>query len=95
VNLEFRRTLTGNKWDVWIALVQRLMLISLSDDDKDTFVRKLTTSRSFTVKSMYTDYMNGYTVHLRKYIWKLKVSLKVRIFIWFLHKKKLSSPKTI
>jgi hypothetical protein len=29
LNIEFRRTLTGNKWDAWIALVQRLILVTL------------------------------------------------------------------
>jgi hypothetical protein len=33
--------------------------------------------------------MNGHTVFLKKYIWKLKVSLKIRIFMWFLHRKVL------
>jgi hypothetical protein len=82
LNLEFRRSLTGNKWDAWIDLVQRLMFISLSDE-KDALVWRLTTSGSFSVKSMYADYMNGHTIFLRKYIWKLKIPLKVRIFMWF------------
>jgi hypothetical protein len=86
LNIEFRRTLTGNKWDAWIALVQRLILVTLSEE-KDIFVWKLTTSGSFTVKSMYEDYMNGHTIYLRKYIWKLKIPLKVKIFMWFLHRK--------
>jgi hypothetical protein len=86
LNLEFRRSLTGNKWAAWIDLVQRLMSISLSDE-KDALVWRLTTSGSFSVKSMYADYMNGHTIFLRKYIWKLKIPLKVRIFMWFLHKK--------
>jgi hypothetical protein len=50
-------------------------------------VWKLTTSGSFTVKLMYADLMNGHTVFLRKYIWKLKVPLKVKIFMWFLYQK--------
>jgi hypothetical protein len=56
-------------------------------DDPDNFVWKLTTSGLFTVKSMYADLMNGHTVFLRKYIWKLKVPLKVKIFMWFLYHK--------
>jgi hypothetical protein len=36
---------------------------------------------------MYVDMMNGHTVFLRKYIWKLKVPLKIKIFMWFLHHK--------
>jgi hypothetical protein len=30
--------------------------------------------------------MNGHTIFLRKYIWKLKVPLEIKIFMWFLHR---------
>jgi hypothetical protein len=62
------------------------MFISLSDEN-DAFMWRLTTFGSFLVKSMYPDYMNGHTIFLRKYIWKLEIPLKVHIFMWFLHKK--------
>ena len=39
------------------------------------------------VKSMYAEKMNGHTPFLPKYIWKLKVPLKIKIFMWFLYKK--------
>jgi hypothetical protein len=86
LNIKFRRILLGNNWDLWLALVHRLMAVRLTDDP-DNFVWKLTTSGLFTVKSMYADLMNGHTVFLRKYIWKLKVPLKVKIFMWFLFHK--------
>jgi hypothetical protein len=56
-------------------------------EDPDVFVWKLTTNGVFSVKSMYTDMMNGHTVFLRKYLWKIKVPLKIKIFMWFLYKK--------
>ena len=31
--------------------------------------------------------MNGHTPFLRKYLWKLKVPLKIKIFMWFLYRK--------
>ena len=67
VHIEFRRNLTGNRWDAWLHLIQRIMTINLTNDD-DKFVWKLTTSGSFTVKSMYKDSLNDNTVDLRKYI---------------------------
>jgi hypothetical protein len=79
LNIEFRRTLTENKWSSWLYLVRRLMDIQLSGD-QDSFVWNLTPSGVFSVKSMYLDYMNGHTVYLRKYIWKIKAPLKIRIF---------------
>jgi hypothetical protein len=33
--------------------------------------------------------MNGHAKYLKKYIWKIKVPLKIKIFIWFLHHKVL------
>jgi hypothetical protein len=53
----------------------------------DVFKWKLTDSGIFSVKSMYLDWMNGHTVYLRKYLWKLKIPLKIKIFMWFLSNK--------
>jgi hypothetical protein len=33
---------------------------------------------------MYANMMNGHTVFLCKYLWKIKVPLKIKIFMWFL-----------
>jgi hypothetical protein len=57
------------------------------NDEPDRFKWHLTTTGSFLVKSMYADIMNGHTVFLKKYLWKIKVPLKIRIFIGFLYKK--------
>jgi hypothetical protein len=35
------------------------------------------------VKSMYLDLMNGHAIYLRKYLWKWKISLKIKIGMWF------------
>jgi hypothetical protein len=86
LNIGFRRTLSGNKWDKWIHLLWRLILVQLTDVD-DVFRWKLTTSVYFSVKSMYHDLLNDQPVYLRKYIWNMKVPLKIKIFMWFLHKK--------
>jgi hypothetical protein len=43
----------------------------------------------FTVKSMYLDYMDDHTKYLHKYLWKIRVPLKIKVFMWFLHKKVL------
>jgi hypothetical protein len=36
---------------------------------------------------MYLDLLKGHIVYLNKYIYTLKVPLKIRIFKWFLHRK--------
>lgn len=62
------------------------MMVNLSDEP-DRFVWKLTTYGLFSVKSMYEDLMNDHTPYLRKYLWKLKIPLKIKIFMWFLSNK--------
>jgi hypothetical protein len=86
LNISFRRTLNGNKWERWTHLLHRLILVQLNDNE-DRFTWNLTESGVFSVKSMYNDLLSGHTVSLKKHIWKLKVPLKIKIFMWFLHKK--------
>jgi hypothetical protein len=65
LNIGFRRNLHGNKWDRWIHLLHRLIVVQLTDND-DIFKWSLTTSGMFSVKSMYLDLLNGHTVYLQK-----------------------------
>jgi hypothetical protein len=88
LNIGFRRTLDGSKWDEWMHLCNRLILVHLNDEP-DRFVWKLTKSGIFTVKSMYEDLMNYHEHFPTKYLWKLKVPLKIKIFMWFLRRKVL------
>jgi hypothetical protein len=55
LNIEFRRTLTGNNWEVWLLLLQHLIPVNLTED-LDIFVSKLITSGTLSVKSMYAKY---------------------------------------
>ena len=80
LNIAFRRHLSGNKWNDWLHLCQRLMAVNLTPEP-DSFVWKLTNTDFFTVKSLYLDLMNDSTRYLHKYLWKLKVPLKVKIFM--------------
>jgi hypothetical protein len=65
LNIGFRKNLHGNKWDRWIHLLHRLIVVQLTDND-DIFKWSLTTSGLFSVKSMYLDLLNGHTVYLQK-----------------------------
>jgi hypothetical protein len=69
-----------------LHLVRQLINVELTNE-KDTFTWNLTTSGTFTVKSMYLDLINDDTKYLKKYIWKIKVPLKIKVFMWFVHRK--------
>ena len=86
VNLSFRRSLTWNRWNRWMHLINRRIRVQLMNE-QDQFTWSLTNSGKFTVKSLYLDFMSGHANFLRKYIWKMKVPLKIRIFMWFLYRK--------
>jgi hypothetical protein len=78
--IRFHRALTWHKWNSWVSLVRTLMRVHLNDEP-DSFKWHLTTKCVFTDKPMYTDYMNGHTLFLKKYLWKIKVPLKIGIFM--------------
>jgi hypothetical protein len=56
----FTRRLDGNKWDLWVHLCSRLMGVRLNNGAY-SFVQKLTSLGTFTVKLIITDLMNGHT----------------------------------
>jgi hypothetical protein len=86
LNIAFHRTLTWNRWNIWLHLVQRLISVQLTNE-KDPCIWDLTTFGTFTVKSMYLDLLDDDTKYHKKYIWKMKVPLKIKVFMWFLHRK--------
>ena len=86
LNITFRRSLTGNRWGKWLELVNRLMHFTLSNT-QDVFVWRLTSTGIFSVKSMYLDLLNNQPRFSSKYIWKIKVPLKIKIFMWLLHRQ--------
>jgi hypothetical protein len=88
LNIEFRRSLIGGWWDCWLHLLHRLIDVQFHPHD-DEFKWSLTQSGSFTVKSMYLDLLNDNTIYLHKYLWKLKVPLKTKIFMWFVQRKEI------
>jgi hypothetical protein len=88
LNVGLTRVLRDGRCERWLHLVQRLINVQLFEEP-DSFIRHLTTFGIFTVKSLYEEYMNEDTRYLQKYIWKSKIQLKIKISMWFLHKKVL------
>ena len=48
---------------------------------------KLTKNGEFSVKSMYFDIINASVIPSSKHVWKVKVPLKIKVFMWFVHKQ--------
>ena len=86
LNIQFRRTLAGNRWEVWLHLVRRLMEVQLSQQP-DQLRWKLTRTEEFTVKSMCLDFINSSSIPSSKHVWRVKVPLKIKVFMWFVHKQ--------
>ena len=85
-NIWFRRDLIGPRLLSWHNLLSRLDSINLTQG-RDVFHWKLTTSGSYTVDSMYRALMHSEVpVNNNKKIWKSKIPLKVKIFMWYLRR---------
>ena len=55
-------------------------------DANDSFNWTLTQNSAFTVKSMYNNLMLTNRLPCESVVWKLKIPLKIKIFLWYLQK---------
>ena len=85
LNISFRRTLLGPKLRDWSNLVPQIAPFNLVDGS-DSFRWNLTKSGLFTVRSMYLHLINTHHPFRHKKIWKIKVPLKIKIFLSYLKK---------
>ena len=81
LEVEFRRTLVGNKLLEWNHLVARMANIN-QQHGIDSFVWSLHKTGSFTVNSTYS-YLISNGLKVSQVVWRLKIPLKIKIFIWF------------
>ncbi|XP_066160362.1 uncharacterized protein [Oryza sativa Japonica Group] len=85
LNVSFRRALVGQNLTLWYNLCASIAHIQL-DDSTDCFRWNYHQNGHFSVKSMYlASISNGY-IDRNKFIWKLKMPLKIKIFMWYLLK---------
>jgi hypothetical protein len=83
-NISFRRNLVGPKLIAWLNLIDRLANVKLRDIP-DVFKWNLHQSRIFSVPSIYNALINIDIIPNNPYIWKINISLKIKIFLWFLY----------
>jgi hypothetical protein len=83
LNVAFRRSLIGNNLQSWHHLVSKLVNFLLTDQ-RHHFIWTLKQNGQFTVRSMYTSLIARLPAPRKSVIWKLKLPLKVKIFVWYL-----------
>lgn len=81
-NVSFRRSLVGLKLIAWTELLDRLINVNLSPGH-DEFRWNLHANGVSSVKSMYQALIHSDVPIDSNNLWKLKVPLKIKIFLWF------------
>uniref|UniRef100_A0A452XBT8 Reverse transcriptase zinc-binding domain-containing protein n=1 Tax=Aegilops tauschii subsp. strangulata TaxID=200361 RepID=A0A452XBT8_AEGTS len=84
-DISFHRDLLGTRLAAWNELLTRLEDIQLSYEP-DTFRWNLHQNGKFSVKSMYDAMVHCDVPVDNRKLWKLKIPLRVKIFLWFLNK---------
>ena len=80
LNISFRRAAVDNKLVEWQHLVAQIAHVNLVDGS-DTFRWTLTKSGLYTVRSWYLHLIDRQPPFRHKFIWKLKIPLKIKIFL--------------
>jgi hypothetical protein len=86
LNVSFRRYLTPNNLVLWNNLVGRIMHVQLNDQN-NVFIWNLHQHGQYTVHTLYLALMNKGTTQVNKQMWRLKVPIKIKIFMWYMHKE--------
>jgi hypothetical protein len=79
----FRRALIGHNILSWNSLVLRMVNVHLNDQD-DILRWSLIKMGQFSTRSMYNAILNLNILPNLRFLWKIKIPLKVKIFLWFL-----------
>jgi hypothetical protein len=84
-NISFRRALVDDKLREWLKSMGKINNVSL-DNGRDMFRWDLNTMGTFSVRSMYLHLLNQHAPFRHTFIWKLKVPLEIKIFLWYLQR---------
>lgn len=85
LNVSFRRSLVANNLIAWQQIVTRLMSIQLSNT-RDTLRWSLNQNVVFKVRSMDWVKPNANVPLCHHDVWKLKLPLKIKVFMWYMIK---------
>jgi len=84
-NVDFRRSLHGFRAQEWQELTTKLTEIHLNEQP-DVFIWLPLKSGLFSVKSMYVKLLDQNVLPIPRFHWKVKIPLKIKVFLWFMHK---------
>ena len=85
LNVSFRRNLQGNNLKDWLQIVSKVVDVELVQGH-DIGIWTLQQNGLFSVHSMYLALMDDKILPINRPLWKLKIPLKVKVFIWLLHR---------
>jgi hypothetical protein len=83
LNLCFQRPIVRIKLVEWQNLVHLVVSVNLNPV-RDTFVWGAHRSGTFSTQSMYYILINNLNYNRNCVLWKLKLPLKIKIFLWYL-----------
>jgi hypothetical protein len=86
-NMRFRRAIIGVRKELWINLKKLCVNVSFSNE-QDGLYWLLTDSGQFSTKSFYLALQNYGSVP-QKFLWKIKIPLQIKTFIWLVFKKNI------
>jgi hypothetical protein len=86
LNVSFHRFLHQNNLMLWNELVWRIIHVRLNDQ-VDVFLWNLHQNGKYTIHSLYLALINNGITHMNKQLWRLKVPLKIKIFMWYMEKE--------
>jgi hypothetical protein len=87
LNVSFHRFINHNNHILWNDLVGRIMHVRLNDQN-DVFSWILHQHGQYTIHSLYLALINnGIANNMNKQLWRLKVPLKIKIFMWYMKKE--------
>lgn len=83
LNLSFRRSIVGIKLVEWQTMIHLLATVNLTPV-RDTFVWTAHRNGAFSTRSMYYNLISIPNYNRGCLLWKLKLPLKIKIFLWYL-----------
>jgi hypothetical protein len=88
LNVSFWRSLVAANLNSWHNLVLRISNIHLNERS-DVFRWSLKTHGQFSVCSMYQALLDLNIVPHNSYLWKIKIPLKIKLFLWLVYREEI------